>query len=208
MKALQESVAKKIKDMNTSKSKSNYKSVEEIGESLILTMMEVLAYAECTAITSKMLASSKKTATATYAYVSGQSTHFTFPYYRDLEKQVESGTMRLVEEKKALSEVSELRRARKTFDTFGSAQESIDADKAKIEELKSTLDNPEYKSLNERYEAIQKELDELNQELDAGNKNRDALYDERNKLHEEVNALWSRKKESAGNFKEANDRYC
>lgn len=116
--------------------------------------------------------------------------------------------MRLVDEKKALGEISELRRSRKAFDSFGSAQESIDADKAKIEELKSTLDNPEYKALNERYEAIQKELDELNQELDATNKNRDALYDERNKLHEEVNALWSRKKESAGNFKEANDRYC
>ncbi|KAK9896473.1 hypothetical protein P389DRAFT_79681 [Cystobasidium minutum MCA 4210] len=115
--------------------------------------------------------------------------------------------MRLVEEKRALSEVTDLRRARKAFDSFGSAQESIDADKAKIEELKGTLENPEYKALNERYEAIQKELDELNKELEAGNKNRDALYDERNKLHEEVNALWSRKKESAGNFKEANDRY-
>lgn len=132
-----------------------------------------------------------------------------FTYYRrDLERQVESGTMRLVDEKRALAEVSELRRARKSFDSFGSAQESIDADKAKIEELKSTLDNPEFKALNDRYEAIQKELDELNKELEAGNKNRDALYDERNKLHDEVNALWSRKKESAGNFKEANDRYC
>ena len=116
--------------------------------------------------------------------------------------------MRLVDEKRALAEVTDLRRARKAFDSFGSAQESIDADKAKIEELKSTLDNPEYKSLNDRYEAIQKELDELNKELEAGNKNRDVLYDERNKLHDEVNALWSRKKESAGNFKEANDRYC
>lgn len=34
IKALQESVAKKIKDMNTSKSKTNYKSVEEIGKVL------------------------------------------------------------------------------------------------------------------------------------------------------------------------------
>lgn len=116
--------------------------------------------------------------------------------------------MRLVEEKQALAEVTNLRRARKSFDTLGSAQGSIDADKAKIEELKSTLENPEYKALNERYEAIQKELDELNKELEAGNKNRDALYEERNKLHDEVNALWSRKKESAGNFKEANDKYC
>lgn len=34
IKALQESVAKKIKDVNTSKSKTNYKSVEEIGKLL------------------------------------------------------------------------------------------------------------------------------------------------------------------------------
>ena len=131
-----------------------------------------------------------------------------FTTHRDLERQIESGTMRLVEEKKALSEITDLRRARKAFDVSDSAQGSIDADKAKIEELKATLDNPEYKALNDRYEAIQKELDELNTELEAGNKNRDALYDERNKIQEAVNVLWSRKKESAGNFKDANDRYC
>lgn len=116
--------------------------------------------------------------------------------------------MRLVEEKRALAEVSDLKRSRKAFDSFDSAQGSIDADKAKIDELKSTLDNPEYKALNDRYEAIQVELDELNKELEAGNRSRDSLYDERNKLNQDVNALWSRKKESAGNFKEANDRYC
>jgi len=126
---------------------------------------------------------------------------------KDLERQVESGTMRLVEEKRALSEISDLRRSRKTFDTFGSSQDSIDADKAKVDELKAKLDNPEFKALQERYSAIQAQLDEINKEMTEVNSSRDKLYDERNALNEEVNKLWSLKKESAGNFKEANDKY-
>lgn len=115
--------------------------------------------------------------------------------------------MRLVEEKRALSEISDLRRSRKAFESFSSSQDSIDGDKAKIDELKAKLDNPEYKSLQGRYEEISKELDEINTELDKNGQSRDKLFEERNKLQEEVNKLWSRKKESAANFKDANDRY-
>jgi uncharacterized coiled-coil DUF342 family protein len=116
--------------------------------------------------------------------------------------------MRLVDEKRALSEISELKRSKKSFDTFGSQQDSIDSDKAKIDELKAKLDNPEYKGLQERYAEIQKELDEINKEMDENNASRDKIYEERNKLNEEVNQLWGRKKESAASFKEANDKYC
>lgn len=116
--------------------------------------------------------------------------------------------MRLVDEKRALSEISDLRKSRKTFDGFGTQQDGIDADKAKIEELRNKLDNSEYKGLQERYTAIQTELDDINKELDSVNSSRDKLYDERNRLNEEVNVLWGRKKESAANFKEANDKYC
>lgn len=115
--------------------------------------------------------------------------------------------MRLVEEKRALSEISDLRRSRKTFDTFASSQDSIDSDKAKVEELKAKLDNPEYKALQDRYQAIQSQLDELNKEMAEVNSSRDKLYDERNALNDEINRLWNLKKESAGNFKEANDKY-
>ena len=135
-------------------------------------------------------------------------TIFSFYSCRDLEKQVETGQMRLVEEKRALSEISDLRRSRKAFDTFSTSQDSIDSDKAKIDELKTKLDNPEYKSLQGRYEEITKELEELNAELDKNGQSRDKLFDERNKLQEEVNKLWSRKKESAASFKDANDKYC
>jgi len=160
LKALQDNVAKKIKDVNTAKSKTSYKSVAEIDNRI-----------------------------------------------KDLEKQVETGQMRLVEEKRALSEISDLRRSRKAFDTFSTSQDSIDSDKAKIDELKTKLDNPEYKSLQGRYEEITKELEELNAELDKNGQSRDKLFDERNKLQEEVNKLWSRKKESAASFKDANDKY-
>ena len=128
--------------------------------------------------------------------------------HRELEKQVESGQMRLVDEKRALAEISDLRKSKRSFDAFGTQQEGIDSDKAKIDELRAKLDNSEYKGLQDRYTAIQTELDEINKDLDATNSSRDKLYDERTRLNDELSVLWGRKKESAANFKEANDKYC
>ena len=71
--------------------------------------------------------------------------------------------MKLVDEKKALAEITTLRRARKTLESSGSIDDAIAADRAKIDELK-------------------KEMDGLREE---GNK----AYEERNKLFDERNAL-------------------
>ncbi|POW08822.1 hypothetical protein PSHT_09417, partial [Puccinia striiformis] len=51
---------------------------------------------------------------------------------RQLESQIESGTMRIVEEKKALMEIQNLRKAKKLVDAFGPQQEIIEAEKRKL----------------------------------------------------------------------------
>ena len=102
-----------------------------------------------------------------------------------LEKQVDSGTLRLVDEKKALSEVSNLRKQRKNFAGFDDAQKVIAGLKAQIGELKKTLDNPESRALSDKYSAIQKELDAIKAEQDAVSKNLNSLKEERGKLVEE-----------------------
>ena len=101
---------------------------------------------------------------------------------QSLEKQIETGSMKLVDEKKALQEITTLRRSRKTLETSGSVDEAIAADRARIDELKKLLDDPESRKVSERFDELKKEMDGLREE---GNK----AYEQRNKLFDERNAL-------------------
>lgn len=101
---------------------------------------------------------------------------------RSLDRQIESGSMKLVDEKKALAEITTLRRSRKTLEASGSIDDAIAADRAKIDELRKQLDDPERRKVSDKFEALQKEMDGLREE---GNK----AYEQRNKLFDERNAL-------------------
>ena len=104
---------------------------------------------------------------------------------RDLTQQVDSGTMRLVDEKKALNEVSSLTRQRKGFAGFEEAQKKIDAKKAENAEQKKAFDNPEARALDEQYEAIRKELDQISAARDDDRKNFASLREEKDRLYQE-----------------------
>ncbi|KAM0458285.1 hypothetical protein ACHAO4_003013 [Trichoderma viride] len=102
-----------------------------------------------------------------------------------LEKQVNSGTMKLVDEKKALTEISNLRKTRKNFGQFDEAQKQIDDLKAKIKEIKDTMEDPEQKAMSEQYNKVQAELDTIKAEQDEAYKGLSSLRDERTKLQAE-----------------------
>ncbi|OWT39327.1 nuclear segregation protein Bfr1 [Cryptococcus neoformans] len=124
-----------------------------------------------------------------------------------LDKQVESGSMKLVDEKKALQEITTLRRSRKTLEASGSIDESIAADKAKIDELKKQLDDPEAKKVSDRFDELKKEMDGLREEGNKAFEERGKLFDERNKLSAEMDELYDRKRKSAQKWREDNDKY-
>lgn len=117
-----------------------------------------------------------------------------------LMKQVDSGAMKLVDEKKALTEVSNLRRSLKSFSGIEQLQANIDAKKAENAELKKTLDNAENKALSEKYAANQKELDSIKAGRDDVNKNFDKLKAERDALHEKQNVAWKSMQELRDTF--------
>lgn len=117
-----------------------------------------------------------------------------------LQKQVDTGTMKIVDEKKALADISQLNRQKKTFGSFDEAQKGIDEVKAQIAELKKSLDDPEHKALSDRYTTITTELDKIKAEQDDAFKGLNSLRDERTKAHEE-----QQKKYTA--VKEIKDRY-
>ncbi|KAK2810061.1 hypothetical protein FQN50_003255 [Emmonsiellopsis sp. PD_5] len=124
-----------------------------------------------------------------------------------LEKQVDSGTMRLVDEKNALSQISSLRKQRKGFSGFDEAQKSIEELKAQQSELKKSLDNPEAKALSEKYSKIQQELDAIKAEQDGAFKNLNSLRDERTKIHGEQQTAYTAVRTIKDNYYKARKAY-
>ena len=104
----------------------------------------------------------------------------TLHFVRTVEKEVESGRMTLVNEKKALQEISTLKKTRKTVESFATAQSSIDDDKKKIDDIRAGMDDPEAKAISDKFNAAKSELDAINKAHDEASKGRDAIYDERN----------------------------
>ncbi|KAF9168694.1 hypothetical protein DFQ26_002594 [Actinomortierella ambigua] len=111
-----------------------------------------------------------------------------------LEKQLESGSMKLIEEKRILSEISVLKKAKKSVDAAQAQQAAIDADKAAIAALKETIDDSAAKALSAEYNKIQAEVDEITKSKDAQHKQRDGLFSERNRLQQELDALYQQKR--------------
>ncbi|OAL68966.1 nuclear segregation protein [Trichophyton violaceum] len=120
-----------------------------------------------------------------------------------LEKEVDSGTMRLVDEKKNLADISNLRKQRKNFSSMDDSKKTIDEMKAQLATLKKGLDNPEAKALSEQYTALQKELDDIKSEQDSIFKNIKSLRDERTKIHNEQQRAWNNVKEIKDNYHKA-----
>ncbi|GIZ48906.1 hypothetical protein CKM354_001194900 [Cercospora kikuchii] len=112
-----------------------------------------------------------------------------------LRAQVDSGTMKLVDEKKALDEIRVLTAAKKGFAEHDQIQKDIDNVKAEIATLKKQLDDPESRALSERYTQITAELDKIKAEQDEAFKNLNALRDERTKIHEQQQKKYAAVKE-------------
>ncbi|KAK7061725.1 hypothetical protein R3P38DRAFT_2494737 [Favolaschia claudopus] len=160
MKTLRENIDKKVKDLQTSKSKSSFKNVAEVDA-----------------------------------------------HIKQLERQVESGSMKLVDEKRALQEISTQKRNRKMIENFQTDQDAIDRDRSNYEELKKQFDDPVAKAASERFDAIKAELEEMKKEGDEAHANRTVLFKERDNLQAELNALWNEKRDGSTKFRESNDRY-
>ena len=124
-----------------------------------------------------------------------------------LDKLVDSGTMKIVDERKTLNEISSLKRLRKTVEGFEAEQESIENDRAEVEDLRKQLDDPEMKAISEKYESIKAELDDLKKDSEAAYGERTKLFDERTELQAKIEAVWKKKKDAQLAHREANDAY-
>ncbi|KAI9571044.1 hypothetical protein HD554DRAFT_2169409 [Boletus coccyginus] len=178
LKALQDGVQKKTKDLQTARGKTSFRTVAEVDTHIMYTIR-----------------------TTTF-----QSELLTFGS-RNLEKQVESGSMKLADEKRALQEISQAKRTRRAVEGFQAAQDSIDADRSAADELRQQLDDLESKAISDRYDKIKAELDELKKESDETYAGRTKLFEERDELQAQITTLFTKKRASAQQFRDANDRY-
>lgn len=124
-----------------------------------------------------------------------------------LEEQVNAGTMKLVDEKKALAEISALRKQRKAFGGIDEAQKGIEDLKSQIKDLRKTLDNPESKALSQKYDEINHELQEIKAEQDKAYAGLSALRDERSKLYAVQQEKYSAVKEIKDEYFKARTAY-
>lgn len=120
-----------------------------------------------------------------------------------LQKQVDAGTMKIVDEKKNLAEISSLNKQKKGFASFDEAQKKIDTVKAQISELRKTMDDPESKALSDRYSAISTELDSIKADQDEVYKNLNSLRDQRTKINEEQQEKWQAVKDIKDKYYQA-----
>lgn len=60
-----------------------------------------------------------------------------------------------------------LNKVRKNIVSLGEVQKSIDAEKARFDELKQQKRDPEVQELSDKYEAVKQELDDIKAEQDA-----------------------------------------
>jgi len=125
-----------------------------------------------------------------------------------LQKSVDAGTMKIVDEKKALAEISSLNKQKKTFSGFDESQKKIDAVKAQIADLRKTMDDPESKALSDRYSAISAELDQIKAEQDEVYKNLNSLRDQRTKIHEEQQTKWQAVKDIKDKYYQAKRQHA
>lgn len=118
----------------------------------------------------------------------------------ELNKQVETGSMRLVDEKKALSEVSNLNRQRKSFVAVEETEKKIAAKKAENQELRKAFDDPESRDMDAKFDAINKELDELKAARDGDKQSFGALREAKDKLHQQQNVSYKKMKDIQNAF--------
>ncbi|KAK6527567.1 hypothetical protein TWF694_004551 [Orbilia ellipsospora] len=124
-----------------------------------------------------------------------------------LEKQVDAGTLKLVEERRTLDQISNLNKQKKSFAGFDSSQAEIDKDKASLADIKKQLDDPEAKALSDRFTEITKELDTIKAEQDGVFQNLNSLRDERTKYQKEQQEKFQEIKTLKDNYYTAKNAY-
>ncbi|RUS17243.1 hypothetical protein BC937DRAFT_90236 [Endogone sp. FLAS-F59071] len=126
---------------------------------------------------------------------------------KDLEKKIQSGTLKLIEEKRIVADISALRKARKGVEAVQNQQSAIDADRQQIDELKKTTDDPNARAINKEYDEVKSQIDALQRDQQADRDKRNELFNEQTSIRQQLDEAYSSIRALRDEYKLKNDDY-
>ena len=109
----------------------------------------------------------------------------------EIEDIIGSGDLSIVEEKMMVKEMQSLNKLMKDLALVEPIKKSIDADKAKIAELKEQLSTLNSREISNKFEQNQKKLDELQASSQAVYDKRQALFNKRTALYKRRDEIYA-----------------
>ncbi|KAG7885055.1 hypothetical protein KL938_001312 [Ogataea parapolymorpha] len=108
-----------------------------------------------------------------------------------LENLIGSGTLKLVDERRYVKEITSLRKLKKDFGSIEQLQKSIDNDKLKIQELKKKQSAVSNKEIQAKFEEVTKSLDSLSLKNKGVQDKRQSLFDRRKALYSKKDGIYA-----------------
>eukprot|EP00842_Homolaphlyctis_polyrhiza_P004945 jgi/Hompol1/5451/HPOL_001702-RA len=126
-----------------------------------------------------------------------------------IESQVSSGALSATEERRALNEISSLKKARKVLEGHGSQQTSVEADRAKIDALRAQMKAIETQrdAAREATDATRAQLNTLTESLKESRSVVTSLLEEKKNAKALVDAAFEKLRTTRAAFKAAKDTY-
>ncbi|KAJ9059180.1 multicopy suppressor of BFA (Brefeldin A) [Entomophthora muscae] len=128
-------------------------------------------------------------------------------HVQKLERQVESGKLKIIEEKRVLAQISQLKRNKKTFETLNALEDGIDEDRQKLDALRAQIDEEKIKSINSEYDTLKEELEKFNISSNEEWSSKSKLIEKRDLIKKDIDALYDARRELISQFKEKNDEF-
>lgn len=124
-----------------------------------------------------------------------------------LDRDVSSGKMKIVDERKALQEISALTKQKKNFPIFDEQHKTIDADRATLKSMKEQKQDPELKELNDKYDVLDKEMKAIKEEQDSAYEHINSLRDQRTAMQAVKQEKWEAVKKIQDEFYQNRNAY-
>ncbi|KAJ3046906.1 hypothetical protein HK097_000407 [Rhizophlyctis rosea] len=127
----------------------------------------------------------------------------------DLEHQLQLGQAKLIEEKRIVAEISNLKKAKKILEGFSSSQSSTESEKAKLDDLRSQLNaiDPQRNAVREKIDAVRAQLNELDGERKEQMGSFTDLVNERKAVKASLDAEFDKLRTLRTDFKKQKDEW-
>ncbi|KAJ3114787.1 hypothetical protein HDU96_001676 [Phlyctochytrium bullatum] len=124
-----------------------------------------------------------------------------------LEQQLTDGNLKLIDEKRIVTEISNLKKARKVLDTLGSQSNTVETDKKQLDALRAELDTlgPKKDEINKQYDVVKAELREVDDGKRKDMGSLTELINQKKALKADVDAAYEKMRTLRAEFKKQND---